>query len=400
MKKVIAVLAVVLVVSGLGSMAYAQEPVNEVSASFDSRWIYDVSGDTFTNDLVTGRKEWIAEIHNPGVPISALGLTLNSTLEFDRLGRWEHLVSRNPPVYEWSFGNVPDGYGAHAFVGFNSPDVMPANFYPGFDASRFLSKTVFLQSEEPQDRKQILTIEVTPKQVTWISIGVCASGESDVVDAVITSPTSGEGLHFSPDGRWLNIDPDLHLNTPWSITIEIQVTPKVPKVEYMPQIHIAQLEHVRDGMASGASFPYEMPEIGIWNWFAQDSYVWQWQELHRRMVVWEPEPREIVEPTPQELMEDLITSLEDIVLDNPDTPLADKVEDALAKAQTALDELTKAPPDNQAAVGNIEGAVGDLEAAVSDGLLDPMQGTQLMDEFTRIARQLAVNALEAESAIS
>ncbi len=77
------------------------------------------------------------------------------------------------------------------------------------------------------------------------------------------------------------------------------------------------------------------------------------------------------------------------------TPLGDKVEDALAKAQTALSELTETPPDNQAAVGAIEGAVGDLCAAVNDeGLDDPDQGTQLMDELAGVARQLAAEAIE------
>ena len=76
-----------------------------------------------------------------------------------------------------------------------------------------------------------------------------------------------------------------------------------------------------------------------------------------------------------------------------DNPLADKVEDAKAYLETALAELVKTPPDNQAAVANLEGAVGDLEAAVSDGLLDPTQGTDLMDQLAGAARKLAVDAL-------
>ena len=63
---------------------------------------------------------------------------------------------------------------------------------------------------------------------------------------------------------------------------------------------------------------------------------------------------------PSEALEDIIVRLQEIVDDNPGE-CADKVEDALAKAQTALDELNKTPPGNQAALGNIEGSVGDLE---------------------------------------
>ena len=42
----------------------------------------------------------------------------------------------------------------------------------------------------------------------------------------------------------------------------------------------------------------------------------------------------------------------------------------------------------------MEGAVGDLEAAVKDGLLDPTQGIQLMDQFAGIAQQIAADALD------
>ncbi len=75
------------------------------------------------------------------------------------------------------------------------------------------------------------------------------------------------------------------------------------------------------------------------------------------------------------------------------TPLGDKAEDALAKAQTALSKLTETPPDNQGAVGAIEGAVDDLCAAVNDVALDPVQGTQLMDELAGVAGQLAAQAI-------
>ena len=85
--------------------------------------------------------------------------------------------------------------------------------------------------------------------------------------------------------------------------------------------------------------------------------------------------------------------LEEIVDDNPGTPLADKVEDALAALNTALEELEADPPDNQAALGAIEGAVNDLEAAVSDGLLDPTEGAALMDSLSEIARTVAADAI-------
>ena len=97
---------------------------------------------------------------------------------------------------------------------------------------------------------------------------------------------------------------------------------------------------------------------------------------------------------PSEAPEDIIVRLQEIVDDNPGE-CADKVEDALAKAQTALDELNKTPPDNQAALGNIEGSVGDLEAAVKDGVCpDPDELTDIMDQLAEIARTLAVLAID------
>jgi len=97
----------------------------------------------------------------------------------------------------------------------------------------------------------------------------------------------------------------------------------------------------------------------------------------------------------QEALGDISARLEQIVNDNPGTSLADKMEDVNSKVETALDELNKTPPDNQAAVGNIEGAVGDIQAAVESGDLDAATGTDLMDQLAGIAKQLAVDAIDA-----
>jgi hypothetical protein len=97
---------------------------------------------------------------------------------------------------------------------------------------------------------------------------------------------------------------------------------------------------------------------------------------------------------PAELIERAIEVIQDIVDSNPGTPLADKLEDALHKVQTALDELTKSPPDNQAAVGNIEGVIGDIEASVKDGFLDSEEGVQLMSQLVQAARQLAEGIIQ------
>ena len=98
-------------------------------------------------------------------------------------------------------------------------------------------------------------------------------------------------------------------------------------------------------------------------------------------------------PDSSEATDDVIDNLQDIVSDNPGTPVADKAEGAKTSLQTALVEFDKDPPDLQAAVGNIDGAVGDFEAAIG---LDPLQDpilTDLMVQLTSVVRQLAADAI-------
>ena len=93
------------------------------------------------------------------------------------------------------------------------------------------------------------------------------------------------------------------------------------------------------------------------------------------------------------MLEDVIDELQNIIDSDPGKEVVDKVEDALATVETALDERNKVPPDHQAEAGNIEGAVGDLEAAVGSGLLAFTPGTDLMDDLAAIAREIAAEAV-------
>ena len=83
---------------------------------------------------------------------------------------------------------------------------------------------------------------------------------------------------------------------------------------------------------------------------------------------------------------------------SPGTPLADKLEDALAKVNAASDKLQQARPDRQGALGELEGAAGDLEAAVSDGLQPRGAGVEMLDEIAGAARQLARDAIDDAAA--
>ena len=75
------------------------------------------------------------------------------------------------------------------------------------------------------------------------------------------------------------------------------------------------------------------------------------------------------------------------------TPLADKLEDALAKVNAAADKLRLARPDRQGALGELEGAVGDLEATVSAGQQRRGGSFDVMDSIAGAARDLANDAI-------
>ena len=101
-------------------------------------------------------------------------------------------------------------------------------FTPGFDAARSADKTEFSELGT-----QTLTITLTLREGTEQFGIVIHADENDLVNPMITSPTNGDGIELKREGHSLHIDPKgLALNTTWTITVTIQVTPKVPEVEY------------------------------------------------------------------------------------------------------------------------------------------------------------------------
>ncbi len=90
-------------------------------------------------------------------------------------------------------------------------------------------------------------------------------------------------------------------------------------------------------------------------------------------------------------VESIVVRLLDVIKNNPGD-CADKVEGALASANTAIYEFKKG--DNEASLGNIEGVVGDIEAAVKDDVCSvPDELTNLMARLTLIARSVAEGAV-------
>ncbi len=276
-------LLLAFVISGFATspapVATAQA-ANNVRATFHTTWTYDSPDDTFTNGEVTGWKRWDASTVNPsdetGAPVTALALSLESTLVFDDLTE-ENLVTPGSPDYKWSFGDVPEGSGASVGVGSRSKThPFSVTFSPGFDASRSVDKIKF-----SGPAIQTLTVTLTPREVTEGFDILVQAFEDSAANPVITSPTSGDGIQLSPDGHSLHISPmGLELNTTWSTTVTIQVVPKLPEIQYMPYVLIGCYETVTSRTTSGSFVTQPLGDPadgeGTWTWSAEGDYVWMW----------------------------------------------------------------------------------------------------------------------------
>jgi hypothetical protein len=100
--------------------------------------------------------------------------------------------------------------------------------------------------------------------------------------------------------------------------------------------------------------------------------------------------------SPAETLESIVADLEELI--ESDRGRSDKLEDVVAKLETALDELGKTPPARQSAMGAIEGAVGELQAAVDSGYVEFDVGSVFLNRVTGAARQPAVGAIDAATA--
>lgn len=289
MKKLISLLILVtfliLTVSGYATLiapkAIAQTG-NQVRVGFLTNWVHRVNGDSFTNAEVTGQRQWrISHIVNTldetGEPVRALRVTLDSDLAFDWVDDDEYLTRMGPPTYEWYFGDLSEDYKGRAidaYVGFRQHNLTKLS--PGFDVSRSFDKSVFTATDT-----QTVTITVTPRE-EWIrSVGLInvVTREGHLVDPVIISLSGGENPWLSPDGRHSAIrDIPVKLNTPVTVSVTIRVMPKVPKVEYKPNVRITVVrvhQEVTQGTTRGSSFSHTN-EAGTWTVSADGDYVWHW----------------------------------------------------------------------------------------------------------------------------
>ena len=256
---------------------------NLVKVNFPAAFSYLAPGDSFTNGEVTGQVCWRALLANTddetGAPVSGLAVTLESDLAFEWVEQ-KTLTTMGPPTYEWFFGDLVEeskykGWPIDAFVGFIHQS--PIKFTPGFDASRSFDKTVFTAPDT-----QTVTITVTPRE-EWmkkVNIYVHTPGNG-LADPVIISysSTAGGDIRIDPGGHYSGIhDVPVELNNPVTFIVTIQVTPKVPWVEYKPYVGIHPQQPSNGGpfgTNSGSSFSYTN-EAGTWTVSAEGNYVWEW----------------------------------------------------------------------------------------------------------------------------
>jgi len=272
----------------MGATYTPEEAGNQVQVDFLTNWVHAINEDIFTNAEVTGQRQWRISciINTPdetGESVRRLEVTLESDLVFDwvdkdsSFARPGKLVKMGPPVYEWSFGDLAEepehaGQVFDAYVGFLQHT--STKIVPGFDLSRSFDRTVFTAPGT-----QTMTITVTPREesIKQLSIGL-STWETDLVDPIFIAL---EGGKISPDGRCAEINNiPVELNTPMSVTVSIQVIPKVHEVEYKPNVRIVPNRPSEPGdihfdTSHGSSFSYT-DEAGTWTVSAEGYYVWQW----------------------------------------------------------------------------------------------------------------------------
>lgn len=82
-----------------------------------------------------------------------------------------------------------------------------------------------------------------------------------------------------------------------------------------------------------------------------------------------------------------IQYFDDLVNNNPGTPIAEKAEDVRNKLLAALDELSKSRPDISAVGRNLAGANRDLHAMIDKGFIEPEKGSALRGLFRDISKR-------------
>jgi len=243
--------------------------------------------DNFFNSEVAVERWWRTNLINDsdetGAPVTELKLTLDSDVSFEGLSKGierELLTITGPPTYEWFLGDIQNaetittnGWPWDAFVSIRDS---ATKLMPGYDVSRTFDRTEF-----SIPGIQTLTIILTPREESIDEIDIFVhTEENDIVNPVVTSysSTGGGDVDIAQEGHRSGIQSvPVELNTPLTVIVTIEMTPKVPLVRYEAgsTIQPHRRSTSSSGTIVGSSVSFNT-EVGTWTWSAKGEYVWQW----------------------------------------------------------------------------------------------------------------------------
>ena len=282
---------------------------NTAGSSYSTWRIYTAPENTFDNREVTGNTWWQAgQWNQPDTtedPIAGLELSLDTDLALDwyPFGTPPTLVTEGPPTYQWAFGDVAEAEDEERnfFVHPKNPaDDVLGSFTPGFNASVSVDRVKFLQSEGAQEQTLTLTVEKVDPAAHFIllfltdelpgsSLPFLSVDKDDLVEAAITSSFSfPEWTDVVFPGRTGFIMDTMHIpaGETWTCEVPIEVTPKVPSVEYKPVVFLTSQDPYPERQSHvGNSHSFEVDSLGTWTWSAEGEYDWQWRCVDRGAVV-------------------------------------------------------------------------------------------------------------------
>ena len=265
------------------------------SVAFVTRFSYGVSGDSFTNGQVSGKKSSHSNIQTTA-SLDNVTLKLVSSTSFDNFESPDQPPSISGSTgsynYEWDFDTVTSGNGDAGVVGLNNSSI---TFTPGFDASVSPNNTTFTASGT-----QILTVNVTPEEAL-ISIGISLNlAEDQYFDPTIESVTPAGGVPTTygiyPGGKNLYFpinSPAIGATYTYMITIQVNLQNGVTQLDYMPSVLVYAYQSVTSGSVTGTSVSAPandisssgtVTQLGTWTWSSTDDIIWNLVEGLGRCV--------------------------------------------------------------------------------------------------------------------
>jgi hypothetical protein len=156
---------------------------------------------------------------------------------------------------------------------------------------------LFIRTVFSQPGIQTLTINVTPREeyVDFVIIDVFAFEDENVIP-IILSATGADDVFLNQDGhRLMMIKETPDTNIEYTLTVTIEVIPKVPQVKYRPTVRIYDPGFTSFGEGSESPVTYDMPEVGTWTCSADGVDRWSWLVSNARAVVFPRDSEVIIE---------------------------------------------------------------------------------------------------------